>query len=58
MPNAEPITLPYRANATDLLLDPAFPYGEDLLQFIWEAGLYNAADLRTTGNQTLEVLKA
>ncbi|HRP81110.1 MAG TPA: DUF2851 family protein [Flavobacteriales bacterium] len=42
--------------ATDLLLDPAFPYGEDLLQFIWEAGLFEPADLRTTNGDPLEVL--
>ncbi|MBP8824614.1 MAG: DUF2851 family protein [Flavobacteriales bacterium] len=44
--------------ATDLLLDPAFPYGEDLLQFIWEAGLYDGTDLRTTNDEQLEVLHA
>lgn len=44
--------------AGDLLLDPAFPYGEDLLQFIWEAGLYDANDLRTTDGAALEVVKA
>lgn len=43
---------------TDVLLDPAFPYGEDLLQFIWEAGLYDAHDLCTTDGEALEVLKA
>lgn len=42
----------------DVLLDPAFPYGEDLLQYIWEAGLYDAEDLRTTNGEVLEVLKA
>lgn len=44
--------------ATDLLLDPAFPYGEDLLQFIWEAGLYEGDGLRTTDGAPLEVLHA
>ncbi len=44
--------------ATDLLLDPAFPYGEDLLQFIWEAGLYDAKELHTTDHQRLEVIHA
>ncbi len=44
--------------ATDRLLDPAFPYGEDLLQFIWESSLYDPADLRTTDGELLEVLKA
>lgn len=42
----------------DLLLDPAFPYGEDLLQFIWEAGLYEARDLRTTDGEPVEVVQA
>ncbi len=42
----------------DLLLDPSFPYGEDLLQFIWEAGLYDGENLRTTDGEPLEVLKA
>ncbi len=42
--------------ADTLLLDPAFPYGEQLLQFIWERGLYRADDLRTTDGKPLEVL--
>jgi hypothetical protein len=42
----------------DLLLDPAFPYGEDLLQFIWESGLYDQEGLRTTDGDPLEVLRA
>ncbi|MFN3875450.1 MAG: DUF2851 family protein, partial [Flavobacteriales bacterium] len=40
-----------------LLLDPAFPYGEDLLQFIWEQGLYNAHALRTTDGRPVEVVR-
>lgn len=44
--------------ATDRLLDPAFPYGEDLLQFIWEAGLYDRTDLRTTQGEPVEVVHA
>ncbi|HMN05777.1 MAG TPA: DUF2851 family protein [Flavobacteriales bacterium] len=51
-------TLVGSSEGTDLLLDPAFPYGEDLLQFIWEAGLYDAHGLRTTDGDALEVLKA
>lgn len=39
------------------LLDPAFPYGEELLQSLWEAGLYDAAGLCTTDGRALEVLK-
>jgi hypothetical protein len=46
------------SSASDALLDPAFPYGEELLQSLWEAGLYDAKDLRTTDGQPLEVLKA
>lgn len=39
------------------LLEPGFPYGEDLLQFIWESRLFEHHALRTTEGQTLEVLK-
>lgn len=46
------------SSAEDIVLDPAFPYGEDLLQYIWEAGLYDAKDLRTTDGALLKVLKA
>lgn len=42
--------------ADTLLLDPAFPYGEQVLQFIWERGLYQADGLRTTDGEPLEVL--
>ncbi len=48
----------FRKAGTDILLEPAFPYGEDLLQFIWEAGLYNPNELRTTDHEPLEVLHA
>lgn len=41
---------------SDLLLDPSFPYGEQLLQFIWEAGLFDREDLRTTEGIPLELL--
>lgn len=40
-----------------LLLEPGFPYGEDLLQFIWESRLFEHHALRTTDGRTLEVLK-
>lgn len=40
-----------------VLLDPGFPYGEDLLQFIWEQGLYEKHALRTKDGQPIEVLK-
>lgn len=44
--------------ASAILLDPAFPYGEDLLQFIWEQGLYERRGLCTTDGRTVEVVKA
>ncbi|HQV38978.1 MAG TPA: DUF2851 family protein [Flavobacteriales bacterium] len=49
---------PMPSSEADILLDPAFPYGEDLLQHIWEAGLYDGEDLRTADGESLEVLKA
>lgn len=42
---------------TSLLLDPSFPYGEDLLQFIWEQRLFEQRGLRTTDGREVEVLK-
>jgi len=39
-------------------MDPAFPYGEDLLQFIWEQRLFEQKTLRTTEGLSVEVLKA
>lgn len=46
-----------RSTTTDLMLDPGFPYGEDLLQFIWEQRLFDGHALRTTDGQPLEVIK-
>lgn len=40
-----------------LLLEPGFPYGEDLLQFIWESRLFEHHALRTTDGRALEILK-
>ncbi len=40
-----------------LLLDPAFPYGEDLLQFIWERQLFDRHALRTTDGRAVEVVR-
>ncbi|MBK9176066.1 MAG: DUF2851 family protein [Flavobacteriales bacterium] len=40
------------------LLDSLFPYREDLLQFIWEQGLYNHHALRTIDGAPVEVIKA
>lgn len=40
-----------------LLLDPAFPYGEDLMQFIWEQRLFEQHALRTTDGREVEVVK-
>lgn len=39
-----------------LLVDPAFPYRELLLQFIWERQLLRTDDLRTTEGDPVEVL--
>lgn len=39
-----------------LLLDPGFPYGEDLLQFIWEQQLFDRHALRTTDGKAVEVI--
>lgn len=60
MEGAGPITDPgqMRELGTDVLLDPAFPYGEELLQFIWEAGLYDATSLHTTDGEPVEVEQA
>lgn len=46
-------TLPSRP----LLLEPGFPYGEDLLQFIWASRLFEHHALRTTDGRPVEVLK-
>lgn len=40
-----------------LLLEPGFPYGEDLLQFIWASRLFDHHALRTTDGRDVEVLK-
>ena len=47
-----------RQSAPALLLDPTFPYGEDLFQFIWQQGLFDHHALRTTDGRTVEVVKA
>lgn len=39
-----------------LVLEPTFPYGEDLLQFIWAEGLFETHALRTTDRRTVEVV--
>ena len=41
----------------DLLLDPTFPYGEDLLQFMWEQRMFQQHALRTTDGRAVEVIK-
>lgn len=43
--------------ASATLLDPLFPYGEDLLQYIWEQGLFDHGALRTTDGRPVEVVK-
>jgi hypothetical protein len=40
-----------------LLLDPGFPYGEDLLQFIWASRSFDQHALRTTDGLPLDVLQ-
>ena len=39
------------------LLEPGFPYGEDLLQFIWEQRLYDPRALRTADGRAVEVVR-
>lgn len=62
-PSAGPLPLlgPYSAQGDagriGQVLDPAFPYGEDLLQFLWGARLFDARGLRTTDGQAVDVLK-
>lgn len=41
-----------------ILYEPAFPYGEALLQFIWERGLLGGHTLVTTDGDPVEVLHA
>ncbi len=50
--------MPLDPHSASILLDPAFPYGEDLLQHIWEQGLYEAHALRTTDGEEVQVLRA
>jgi len=50
--------VPLEQQSAPILLDPAFPYGEDLLQHIWEQGLYEAHALRTTDGDEVQVLRA
>lgn len=40
-----------------LMLEPGFPYGEDLLQFIWASRLFEHHALRTTDGRAVEILK-
>ncbi|MCC7502757.1 MAG: DUF2851 family protein [Flavobacteriales bacterium] len=42
----------------DVLLDPSFPYREELLQFIWEQGLFHRHGLRTVDGEPVEVMQA
>lgn len=45
------------ANGTDVLLDPSFPYREELLLFIWEQRLFDPLNLCTTDGETVEVIR-
>ncbi|MCB0764855.1 MAG: DUF2851 family protein [Flavobacteriales bacterium] len=47
-----------RITNADVILDPAFPYGEDLLQFLWEAQLFDGRDLHTTDGRPVAVVRA
>ncbi|MFT3883875.1 MAG: DUF2851 family protein [Flavobacteriales bacterium] len=49
--------VPGLAAGTPLLFDPELPYGEDLLQFLWESRLFDARRLRTTDGRAVEVLR-
>jgi hypothetical protein len=53
-----PLTLVHRAaQQRSLLLEPGFPYGEELLQFIWQQGLYQQHALRTTDGRPVQVIR-
>ena len=56
-PSCRPLhRYPFPKPPTAALLDPPFPYGEDLLQFIWASRLVGAGPLFTTDGRRLEVL--
>lgn len=40
-----------------MLLDPTFPYREELLQFIWEQRLFEPRNLNTVDGEEVEVLR-
>lgn len=44
-------------SGTDVLLDPSFPYREELLQFIWEQRLFDPLNLCTVDGETVEVIR-
>lgn len=41
-----------------LMLDPSFPYREELLQFIWEQRLFDAKGLMTMEGEPVDVLRS
>ena len=43
--------------AADALLDPVFPYREELLQFIWEQRLFDPLNLCTVDGEPVDVLR-
>lgn len=45
------------APASAQLLDPGFPYGEELLQYIWQQRLFEQHALRTVDGRSVEVIK-
>ncbi len=45
------------SSGTDVMLDPSFPYREELLQFIWEQRLFDPLNFCTMDGETVEVLR-
>ncbi|HMU12714.1 MAG: DUF2851 family protein [Bacteroidetes bacterium] len=44
-------------SGTNVLLDPSFPYREELLQFIWEQRLFDPLNLTSADGEPVDVLK-
>ena len=44
-------------SSTSTAAEPSFPYGEDLLQFIWASQLFDQQALRTTDGRSIQVLR-
>ena len=54
--NAPPRNYWRPAYTVSTLLEPDVPYGEDLLQFVWEARLFEQHALRTINGEPVEVI--